>query len=374
MRDANATVAVTAAGSGSVISVASLRLTTSNGNHTFNVANGTNAADLTVSAPISGHFGGEKITKSGTGTLVLSGSNTYTGGTTVSAGTLLLLNTAGSGAGTGATTVAVGATLGGTGSASGAVTVNGTLAPGNGGIGTLATGSLTLAAGSTAAFEIGTTTSVGDGVQVNGDVTLGGGNLNLTDLAPGIATSKITLITYTGTLTGTFNGLTEGTTVNIGANAFILHYNDGKAVTLTLSDAYSTWAGERGLTGTDAARTADPDHDGMQNVFEFIFGSEPNPAHADAYSIASFPSATVGASSISYYFPRTQISVGVADPVIQYSSDLSTWTPAVNGVDGVITQVIPNGFGPGVDIFGAEIPLSLSTSGRLFVRIVVTNP
>jgi len=373
MRDANATVAVTAAGSGSSISVASLRLTTSNGNHTFNVADGANAADLTVSSPISGHFGGEKITKSGTGALVLSGSNTYTGGTTVSAGTLLLMNTTGSGAGTGATTVATGATLGGTGSASGAVAVNGTLAPGNG-IGTLGTGALTLASGSTAAFEIGSSTGLADSVHVTGDVTLGGGALTLTDLAPGTATSKITLITYTGTLTGTFNGLAEGATVNIGANAFTLHYNDGQAVTLALSDSYSTWAAGRGLTGPDASRNADPDHDGVKNVLEFVFGSEPNPAHGDASSLATMPSATTGASTVSYYFPRTQLSVGVADAVVQYSSDLATWTTAVDGVNGVVIQVIPNGFGPGVDIVGAEIPRSLSSSGRLFVRVVVANP
>lgn len=373
MRDANATVAVTAAGSGSTISVASLRLTTSNGNHTFNIADGANAADLTVSSIVSGHFGGEKITKSGAGTLVLSGNNTYTGGTTVSAGTLLLMNAAGSGAGTGATTVATGATLGGTGTASGVVTVSGTLAPGSG-IGTLSTGALTLAAGSSAAFEVATSTGLADAVHVTGDVTLGGGALNLTDLAPGVATSKITLITYTGALTGTFNGLAEGATVNVGANAFVLHYNDGKAVTLSLSDAYSTWAAGRGLNGADASRTADTDRDGMKNVFEFIFGSEPNPAHGDASSTAAFPISSLGAGTMSYYYPRTQTSVGVADPVVQYSSDLSAWTPAVDGVNGVVIQVIPNGFAPGIDIVGVDIPRSLSSSGRLFVRMVVANP
>lgn len=94
------------------------------------------------------------LNKTGSGTLVLSGSNSYSGGTAVSAGTLLVANGSGSATGTGAVNVAAGATLGGNGSLSGAVTVNGRLSPGgdgslmNHGIGVLRTGALTLTASS----------------------------------------------------------------------------------------------------------------------------------------------------------------------------------------------------------------------------------
>ena len=61
------------------------------------------------------------LTQSGFGTMVLSGTNTYTGATTVSAGTLLINgNNAGA---TGAISVASGATLGGSGSLGGALTL-----------------------------------------------------------------------------------------------------------------------------------------------------------------------------------------------------------------------------------------------------------
>jgi autotransporter-associated beta strand protein len=56
-------------------------------NRTFTIGNSTNAAnDLTVSALISGT--GFGLTKAGAGTLLLSGANTYTGVTTLSAGVL----------------------------------------------------------------------------------------------------------------------------------------------------------------------------------------------------------------------------------------------------------------------------------------------
>ena len=70
---------------------------------------------------LSGGTGGS-LGKIGTGTLTLSGANTYTDGTTVSAGALVVSNTSGSA--TGAGSVAVnGGTLGGGGTITGAVTV-----------------------------------------------------------------------------------------------------------------------------------------------------------------------------------------------------------------------------------------------------------
>jgi len=55
------------------------------------------------------------LLKTGTGTVTLSGANTYHGGTAVSAGTLLVSNITGSGTGSGSVTVASGAGLGGNG-------------------------------------------------------------------------------------------------------------------------------------------------------------------------------------------------------------------------------------------------------------------
>jgi autotransporter-associated beta strand protein len=65
------------------------------------------------------------VLKTGAGTTILTAAtNTYTGGTSVVAGTLLVNNTTGSATGSGAVVVSSGATLGGTGIISGAATIH----------------------------------------------------------------------------------------------------------------------------------------------------------------------------------------------------------------------------------------------------------
>ncbi|MDB6124904.1 MAG: Lysozyme [Pedosphaera sp.] len=97
------------------------------GARTFNIGNGTNNIDLSIDVPISNGA----LAKAGAGTMRMTAANTYAGGTTVSAGRLLVNNTSGSGTGTGSVTVN-GGVLGGTGTVAGALTVNsgGTISPG----------------------------------------------------------------------------------------------------------------------------------------------------------------------------------------------------------------------------------------------------
>ncbi len=122
---------------------------------------GTGTGQLTLSGVISGGISSQggfngtsvtgSLTKSGSFTAILTGNNTYGGGTTINAGALVINGQTGtnSGTGSGAVTVA-GGTLGGTGSIAGPVTVNGGSTAGGtirGGFsdGTTNTGTLTIA-------------------------------------------------------------------------------------------------------------------------------------------------------------------------------------------------------------------------------------
>jgi fibronectin-binding autotransporter adhesin len=148
--------------------------------------------------------GSGNLIKQGPGVVNIASANSYTGGTTVNSGTLLV-----TGSVAGDTIVNAGGILGGAGTLDAVNVAGGVLAPGNG-IGTLTTGALTLSAGSILKLELtlGDTTAGGginDLVMVNGNLTLDG-TLQVTELGGPLSNDGIyTLIDYSGVLTD--NGL-----------------------------------------------------------------------------------------------------------------------------------------------------------------------
>jgi fibronectin-binding autotransporter adhesin len=347
---------------------------------TFAVTDGTLTVATSLMSGEHSYLNG--VIKTQPGTMVMSVASTYAGPTTVNGGTLLANNNTGSGTGSGAVTVNATGKLGGTGAITGAVTVNngGTLAPGTS-IESLATGALNLAAGSSFAVEYNTSGApTVDVLDVTGNVTLAG-SLSLTDLAAVPAAlplgTKLTILTYTGTLNGTFAGLAEGGIVTSGANNFKVRYADGNAITLEATNEtanpFGSWASSKGLAGADALPDADPDKDGIANLIEFVLGGEPNPANPNASSSALLPTITVDATHMVFTFRRTDASAPL-NPFAEYGIALNGWTEAEAGVNGVTISEDNDFYGGATDRVTVRIPRTLALPGsKLFARLKVTE-
>jgi autotransporter-associated beta strand protein len=213
---------------------------------------GNGAVTGIISGNGSGGVPTVALTKSGTGEWTLSGANTYSGTTTVNAGTLLINGN--QSAAIGAVTVNnSGTTLGGIGTIGGTVTINSgaNIAPGNGGNTTaiLSTGALTLAPTSNFLVDInGTTAGSGyDRLNVTtGGVTIGGSNLIVT-VGTTLTIGQTFLVVEkvsAGAVSGTF---AQGSTVTSGPYAFSIDYagGDGNDIVLTVTAVPepSTWIG-----------------------------------------------------------------------------------------------------------------------------------
>ena len=159
----------------------------------------SNGFSIGISAALDGVGG---LTKTGAGTLTLSGANTYAGLTTISRGTLVVIGSV-----SGSVNIANGATLAGNGTVGSVAVAEGAiLAPGTS-PGTLSVGTLGLLSSTTLAYELDTPGIVGsnvnDLISVSGNLTLDG-TLQITPLA-GFGFGSYRIFDYTGSLTN--NGL-----------------------------------------------------------------------------------------------------------------------------------------------------------------------
>ena len=227
-------------------------------NATYDIASGTTT---TISGDISG--GGGTI-KEGLGTLVLSGTNTYTGNTEINAGTLSLSSSTSNNniddsvsiivgadgtfdvsaiTASGGFQLANGQTLAGTGDVIGAteMTAGSNLSAGDGGVGELSfLTSLDVASASTGSllFDLGSA-GTGDLIDVTGQLNIGNGLLDLDDFVfTNLGATSVTG-TYTWNLfqanTFDFANLGTNTTDNIfGSYSATLAISGGNVVQLTM--------------------------------------------------------------------------------------------------------------------------------------------
>jgi autotransporter-associated beta strand protein len=208
----------------------------------------TTFSGLIQDGGIGGGTGGS-LTKTGKGELSLTKANTYTGGTILEAGTLLVKNETDSGTGSGAVQVNAG-TLGGTGKIAGAVTV-GTgigigafLSPGNSatepGTLTIDNNTLTFNSASTYKCALDRTTVTASqvtakGVRINSVAQFVFGDFFTTDTLPTGTVFTVINNTAASAIVGTFSNLPNGSTFASNGNNFQVNYRGGTGNDLTLT-------------------------------------------------------------------------------------------------------------------------------------------
>lgn len=213
------------------------------------------AIDATDSIEIGGAVTGAGALEIGGGGLVrLAVASSYDGNTTVTSG---ILDVGVAGATSGGSVAVTGGVLAGTGSVTGAVSVSsgagikaGAITTTSTSSGTLSTGSLTLAGGSTLYTEFTNSTTF-DKLAVTGNVATTGASVAtpvLVDLRLENSVAKWTtlgsynLIQYSGTFTGNANDLFEVSPGSIQAGLTYTFAASGGFVTLTISgSAPSEW-------------------------------------------------------------------------------------------------------------------------------------
>jgi autotransporter-associated beta strand protein len=200
-----------------------------------------------LSTVFSGTIEGGSLQKIGTGILMLTSANTYTGGTTIEGGKLVVNNRTGSGTGSGAVQVNAGI-LAGRGTIAGAVIVGtgggagAALAPGRRGTKTdtlTILSALTFQLDSTYKFELKASSGNADKVVANGVTINSGALFSFTDLGSAMLPTGTVFTAIDNTaatpIAGTFANLADGGIVTINGNNFQASYEGGDGNDLTLT-------------------------------------------------------------------------------------------------------------------------------------------
>jgi len=274
------------------------------------VAPSTLTVNTNTPSSFAGVIKGElALTKKGTESLTLFGANTYTGTTTVTAGTLALVG----GSQASPITISTGASLG---------------------------------------FTLGSPTISSSSVNLtNGTVKITG---SVDDV------SSYTLITAAGGITGT-------PTLDSTIPKYTLQVQDsGTKLVLVYTGAasgYSSWSG-------GAAADLDSNHDGVTNGIAWALGAADPNTNAiqllptiDHTSDPNYLLFSFNRSDLANVDPNTSIAV-------QYGTTPNGWTTAVHDGDNVIVQVTDGS--PNDAVVVKLKRSSLAPSGRIFTRLNVT--
>jgi len=298
-------------------------VTLSGGSRTLTVNIGASVAgkSLTLSGAIGDGGNTYGLTKAGTGNLVLSGLNTYTGNTTVAAG-----------------------------------------------------GTLALADNAQLKFVLGNASNLNNSISGAGTVTLDGDFVIDTSAADGLSSGTWTLenvSSLTGAYGSTFTvvGFTDaGNNKWTKVNGTKIYTFDETTGILKLDPAgYAYWALTNATTGT---AVDDFDGDGVNNAVEYILGGT-----ALTNDLSKLPTLDASGANLVFTFKRDRASIdGTTGVAIQVGTTLALWpssytvgTTTAGSTTGVtVDENYPAGFDT------VTLTIAKGTDPAKFARLVVT--
>jgi fibronectin-binding autotransporter adhesin len=281
---------------------------------------------LNGSTTFAGQINGNNaLTKVGTGTLTLSGANTYTGSTTVSAGGLDL-------------------------AASGHLK----FLPGLNGVSNKITGAGTITLNGI--FNIDTTVAN----------TTSGNSWLLVDV-------DVLTETYGGTFS--VDGFDQSGTIWTkveGGKTWTFDQVTGKLG--LVSAGYASWTGDpaNGLVaGVSDGAYEDPDADGILNLLEYVLGGIPAGAGSSDHSI--LPTQTLDATDLTLTFHRSDLSESDVVLKVQWSTDMVIWSDfaTIGAADALpAVDIAEDAPTAALDTVVVKIPRAgHEASGKLFARV-----
>lgn len=216
--------------------------------------------------------------------------------------------------------------------------------------------------------------------RINGNLTVaksGSGALTLSNsnaLAPSVslAISQGTLgISSTHTITAlSINGLWQPAGTYNSANSSGRITGSGSLVVTTNGPiGFAAWiSGFPSLSPSQQAPDADPDQDGVENLLEYVLGGAP-----DVASPTILPVPSLSSTDFIFTFTRREESASTTTQVFEYGTSLGAWTPEPI-TNPTVSQVTLGPLTNGNRVVTIRLPRSHAEGGKLFGRLKVTQP
>ena len=214
-----------------------------------------------------------------------------------------------------------------------------------------------------------------------GDTTVTGGVLAVTGSSI-VDTNKLVIAGGQVDLTGaeTVNTLYFGavqqspvTYSATGAGGTIASSNFTGTGTLIVTSGpaggFNSWITGFGLALIDQGPAADPDHDGLTNLLEYVLGGTPNVN--DAAAIA--PAGTKSGSDYIFTFKRSDLSEADTTQTVEYGNDLTVWGSYMIGASPGVPPVVIQEDVPSSGLDTVTVTIPTLGAPKFFARLKVVK-